>query len=115
MLFLLVMEALNALIGKARSWSLLQPLDINGMLHHTVVYADDMILFIHPSAIDLHLAQCIFTLFEGASGLGCNIAKCQIVLIRCDEEQIQLTDSLFPCQVVEFPLTYLGLPATTGR
>jgi hypothetical protein len=53
MLFLLMMEALNALIRKADSWSLLQPLGINGLPHRTAVYTDDMVLFIHSAAADL--------------------------------------------------------------
>jgi hypothetical protein len=30
-------------------------------------------------------------------------------LIHCDDEQIQLATSLFPCQVVQFPVRYLGI------
>jgi hypothetical protein len=41
MLFLLVMEALNALIMKADNWSLLQPLGVNAIPHHTAVYANE--------------------------------------------------------------------------
>jgi hypothetical protein len=100
MMFLLVMEVLNTLIRKADTWSLLQLLGVNSIPHRTNVYMDDMILFIHQSAPDLHLARCIFLLFEGASSLRCNIAKCQMVLIHCDEDQIHLVVSLFSCQVV---------------
>jgi hypothetical protein len=107
MLFLLVKEALNALIRKAETWSLLQPLRVNDRPHRTEVYVDDMILLIYPSAPNLHLACCIFSLFEGASGFGCNIVKFQMVPIRCDEDEKQLAISLFPYQVVDFPLTYL--------
>jgi hypothetical protein len=42
------------------------------------------------------------SLLEGASGLGCNIAKCQLVPFRCDEAQVELATSMFPCQLMEF-------------
>jgi hypothetical protein len=74
-LFLLIMEVLSALIRKADHWSLFQRLGSRFITHRASLYADDLILFISPTAQDLHLAHCIFSLFEGASGLGCNMAK----------------------------------------
>jgi hypothetical protein len=50
------------------------------------MYADEMILFAAPSDRDLSMVKMIFGIFKGASGLGCNMAKCQLVPIRCTEE-----------------------------
>jgi hypothetical protein len=35
--------------------------------------------------------------------------------IRCSDEQIQSATESFPCQVVEFPLKYLGMPLAPGK
>jgi hypothetical protein len=85
-LFLLVMEALSALIRKADEWSLLQSLQLPATPHRASLYADDLIMFINPSPADMGMAKEIFLLFEGASGLGCNVAKCQVVAIRCEPD-----------------------------
>jgi hypothetical protein len=54
------------------------------------MYVDDMVLFLSLSDGDPHLTRIIFELFESTSGLACNIAKSQLVPIRCSEEQVQL-------------------------
>jgi hypothetical protein len=100
----------NALIRKADNWSLLQPLRITKMLHQTVVYADDMVVFIHPATSDLGLIRGIFTLFEGASRLACNIAKCHMVKTKSS-----LPPPCFPCQVVDLLMTYLGMPLSVAK
>jgi hypothetical protein len=79
------------------------------------MYADDMALFLSPSRQDLHLANAIFELFQASSSLGCNISKCQIVPIRCDDVQVQLTQELFPCPIKEFLIQYLGVPLSTTK
>jgi hypothetical protein len=89
MLFLLVMEVLSALIRRADEWQLLQGLGIHNIPHRASLYADDLILFIRPCAPDLQVMRLIFSLFEGASGLGCNLAKCQIAPIQCTPEDIE--------------------------
>jgi hypothetical protein len=104
MLFLLIMEALSALIRTANNWSLLQPLGGTAIADRASLYANDLVMFLSPTIQDLQLTRCIFDLFHGASGLGCNLQKCQMVPIRCDDQLIQLATSVFPCQVFEFPV-----------
>jgi hypothetical protein len=108
MLFLPIMEALNALIHKADGWSLLELLSTR-LLHRASFYADDMVMFISPTAQDLQLTHSILTLFEEAPGLGCNLAKCQMAPIRCSTDQMATASNFFPCQMVEFPVKYLGI------
>jgi hypothetical protein len=79
------------------------------------MYVDDMVLFLTPIHSDLQLAKAIFELFEDSSGLGCNVAKCQMVPIHYNLEQVQLAQELFPCPMKEFPISYLGLPLSTGK
>jgi hypothetical protein len=76
MLFLLVMESLNRLIHRDDAWGLLQPLLPRLLPYHTSLYADDLVLFPSPVDTDLQFTKCILTLFEKASGLGCNLGKC---------------------------------------
>jgi hypothetical protein len=53
MLFLLVMEVLNALILKANIWSLFKPLGVKGITHRASFYADDLVWFIAPESKNL--------------------------------------------------------------
>jgi hypothetical protein len=78
MLFLLVMEVLNALIHKADEWALLQQLDVYSIPYRTSMYADNLILFSRLVEQDLQLLRSIFDIFHGASGLGYNLSKCQM-------------------------------------
>jgi hypothetical protein len=43
------------------------------------------------------------------------MAKCQIMSIRCNDDQVALTQQLFPCLVTNLQIKYLGLPLSTGR
>jgi hypothetical protein len=113
MLFLLVMEVLNAPIRRADSWSLLQQLGPHCIPYQ--FYVDDLVLFVCPLAHDLHM--CVSSLFSlrGASGLGCNVNKCQLVPIRCSEEQIVMATNIFPCQLGDFPFKYLSTPLSVTK
>jgi hypothetical protein len=44
MLFVLVMEVLDALIRKADEWALFSQLGVQALKHHTLLYADDFIM-----------------------------------------------------------------------
>jgi hypothetical protein len=115
MMFVLVMEVLNSLFHKADYWSLLQKLPPRHIPFRVSMYADDMVLFFTPIQGDLQLAKAIFELFEKASCLGCNVAKCQMVPIRCSSEKVVLAQELFPCPVKDFPIVYLGIPLSTSK
>jgi hypothetical protein len=70
MLFLLVMEALNALIRKAEEWSLFNLLGVQAISHQASFYVDDLAWFVSPDQRDLRLVQNILEVFEKTSGLG---------------------------------------------
>jgi hypothetical protein len=53
MLFLLVMEALNAMIHKADDWNLLVKLGVHAILYRASMYSGDLILFTKPNEQDL--------------------------------------------------------------
>jgi hypothetical protein len=115
MLFLLMMEALSALIRKADQWLLFQQLRTNMIPYHASLYADDVIMFVSPTPADMHLTMEIFSLFKGALGLGYNMGKCQVVSIRCSEVHVAQAITVFPCQAVSFLIKYLGLPLSVSK
>jgi hypothetical protein len=115
MQFLLVMEVLSDLIHKVESWSLLLPLVTKPVPHQASIYADDLVMFVAPRPHDIKVTQALLSLFESVSGLGCNVVKCQLVPIRCMEEQVTSAISIVPWQRVEVPITYLGLPLSVTK
>jgi hypothetical protein len=115
MLYVLVMEVLDALIYKADDWVLFSRFGVQSIRHQTSLYIDGFIKFISPTSTDLRLCQTIFQVFEEASGLGCNLSKCQMAPIRCTSDQILVAAYAFPCQVMDFPIKYLGLPLSVKK
>jgi hypothetical protein len=115
MLFLFVMEILSGLIRHADSWSLFQKLQVQAIRHCTSFYVDDLILFVRPLPSDLQLLRNIFDIFQGASGLGCNLSRCQLAAIRCTDFQLELAVTLFPCQVIQFSMKYLGITLAVSK
>jgi len=55
MLFILVMDVLNWLVTRAAEAGLLKPLSRRPIQHRISLYADDVALFIQPSASDMSL------------------------------------------------------------
>jgi hypothetical protein len=102
MMFLLTMEVLSDMIRKADTWSLLQPLGSCPILHRASVYADDLVLFATLGQQNLQLTREIVSIFENASGLGCNMAKCQMAPNYCSQEQVALAATIFPILRVDF-------------
>jgi hypothetical protein len=55
MLFLLVMDVLNALLRKADEWNLFHRLGVQAINYRASLYADDMVLFLSPVIADMQL------------------------------------------------------------
>jgi hypothetical protein len=70
MLFLLVMEVLNALICRVNARSLFKPLGVCSTAYHVSFYADNLLWFISLEQQDIQMAHTILSLFEGSSSLG---------------------------------------------
>jgi hypothetical protein len=115
MIFMLVMEVLNGFRRKADEWSLLRPFGIHAITHRASLYAHDLVVFISPKHQDLFMLRQVLDMFQESSSLGCNLAKCQMVAIRCNEEQITRSAEAFPYQLVQFPVKYLGLPLSVFK
>jgi hypothetical protein len=115
MLFLIIMEVLHALIWRSDVWGLFQQVGMCRLPHWASLYGDDLIMFVCLAARDLLHNWCIFSSFEGASGLGCNMAKCQLGPICCNEDQLAAAMTTFPYLVVDFLMKYLGIPLSVRK
>jgi hypothetical protein len=82
MLFVVVMEVLNAMISEAYQQGLLSPLPGTVMKHRLSIYADDLLMFVMPRQEDFTCIREVLNLFAGASGLITNIDKCSISQFR---------------------------------
>jgi hypothetical protein len=109
------MEVLNALIVEADRRAVLTLLPDRAVKCWALVYADDLVVFLHPSARDFNCIRQILELFAGASGLSTNLDKCTMTLICCSQEDIQAVQHVFPCRIQEFPTKYLGAPLSLSR
>ena len=77
LLFVIVMEILNALLRLADNRGLLRALHPK-VRERTFLYADDVVVFLSPEEQDLLLTRVILNIFAGASGLKTNLSKCHI-------------------------------------
>jgi hypothetical protein len=76
------------------------------------LYADDVVLFCHPSVGDTMAVKEILNLFGRSSGLCVNFTKSSATPLRCTTEDIALTAERLGCPVATLPITYLGIPLT---
>jgi len=79
------------------------------------LYADDVSLFLRPTAEDISLTLRILQLFGEASGLRTNVHKSSVVPIQCSEENMSLIESMLPCEIQDFICKCLGLPLSLKK
>jgi hypothetical protein len=115
MLFILVMEVLGRLFCAARQEGIIRPLESPAIKHHCSIYADDVIMFIHPDVVEAAAVKEILRMFGDISGLRTNLAKCSITPIFADNEVLPELQHILGCQLAEFPITYLGLSLSTRK
>lgn len=114
LLFVIVMEVLNALISETDRQAIFSLLP-DKIKHRASVYADDLVIFLSPSTQDFTNIRHILDLFVGAFGLATNVDKCVITPIHCSDEQVDAMRQVFPCKVQDFPTKYLGAPLSLSR
>jgi hypothetical protein len=93
----------------------LQPLSSKQLRHRISLYGDDAVVFLKPEAADIRLITDLLKLFGEASSLHTNFQKCSVVPIRCDSPIIEAAKKFLPCEFVEFPCRYLGLPLSIKK
>ena len=109
LLFVIVMEGLNALLKLAHSQGLLQILHPK-ISERTFMYADDVVIFVSPAQQDLVLTKAILEIFAGASGLKTNMEKSRISPIQCNLHDTVSLLTHFPGRIDPFPIRHLGIP-----
>jgi hypothetical protein len=103
MLFILVMDILGILFNDAEEAGLLQQLSRRKRFHRISIYADDVVLFLHPTSSDISVTLDILQLLGDAFGLYNNAQKSNIFPIRCPEETLLVVQTLLPCGIAAFP------------
>ena len=94
---------------------MLQPLARRALRHRISLYADDVVLFLRPSASDIEITLDILQLFGTASGLTTNLQKSSVLPIQCSEDDKVFLQESLPCQISEFPCKYLGVPLSPHK
>jgi hypothetical protein len=115
MLFILVMDVLCYLIKKAADDGLLEPLTENSVHNRISLYADDVVIFLHPVALDLVITMDILRIFGEESGLKVNMAKSSVFPIHCAFGNLDTIHNLLSCVVANFPYKYLGVPLSLKK
>lgn len=77
------------------------------------MYADDAAIFLNPIKEEIKIKQEILVEFGQASGLITNRSKCAVYPIRCEGINVAEIMKWFPCDIKEFPCTYLGVSLHT--
>jgi hypothetical protein len=109
LLFVLGMEVLTVIMIKAQELQILSNLASVSPLQRVSVYADDVVLFLSPLQTELLAVKTILQAFGGASGLKVNYLKTSATLIRGSAEEEQRVKDMLGCNIVKFPIKYLGL------
>ena len=81
LLFVIAMDVLTAIIGKAHKDDVLSTIIGCSLMQCLSLYADDVVLFIKPTWLDLLLVKETLTIFGVASGLKVNFAKSAAIMI----------------------------------
>jgi hypothetical protein len=109
------MDVLGALFTKAEEAGLLQQLSVRKKCHRVSMYADDVALFLHPTAADIYVTLDILQLFGDASGLHNNVNKSNVYPIQGSEDSLLAVQNTLPCEISDFPCRYLGVPLSLHK
>jgi hypothetical protein len=72
---------------RAAEVELLQPLSRRPIQHRISLYADNVALFLKPTAVDINLSLRLLQLFGEASGLKTNVQKSNMLPIQCSDPE----------------------------
>jgi hypothetical protein len=103
------MEVLYLMLQKAAAEGQLSDFASCGLRQRTSMYADDVVIFLKPTRLDLDTCAAVVEDFGKASGLHTNRAKSSVHPIRCSSDQVELARAILRCAVADWPCQYLGL------
>jgi hypothetical protein len=72
-------------------------------------YADDTLLFLRHSYVDVAYLKWVMIYFEQILGMKINYSKSDIVPVNLSEEETLKYSRIFCCKVGSFPFKYLGV------
>lgn len=79
------------------------------------MFADDVVIFCHPTVSELATIRALLGTFGDASDLHTNFLKCSATPICCDTGIDDVIADTLSCAVTAFPITYLGLPLSIRK
>lgn len=112
LLFIIVMEALNKLLDRAKELKLLQEIFMghrgNQIELTHLFFVDDAFIFCHPDIRSLIFLKCILLCFQAVPGLKTNLHKSELVVMgtQSSESLAQILDY----KVSQLSILYLGAP-----
>jgi hypothetical protein len=117
LLFVLAAELLQCIINKAHQLQLLQmPIPSrDGSGFPIIQYADDTIIVMRASQMELLCLKAILESFAQSTGLRVNYAKSCMVPLNLTKEEDLIMVGVLGCKLQQMPFTYLGLPMGTTK
>ena len=118
LLFDLADDALAAILDKAKTAG-----HISGVVGHLIPgggithlqYADDTMIMVERSELDIVNLKFLLLCFEAMSGLKINFDTSEVMIMGFPpDEQQRIADKL-NCKLSAFPVTYLGMPLSDSR
>lgn len=118
LLFNLIVDVLAGILDKARRAD-----HISGVVGHLIPgggvthlqYADDTMIMVEGTTLDIINFKFLYLCFESMSGLKINFDKSEVVVWGFSaEEQQRIADNL-NCWLTTFPITYLGMPMDDSK
>jgi hypothetical protein len=106
----LVADALLEILDKAKEKEVvhgLLPELVEGWLTH-LQYADDTILFLQYSDLDIANLKFLLFCYEELSGMKINYAKSEVYTVGLSVEEGQKVADAFNCKLGTFRMKYLG-------
>ncbi|XP_071708090.1 uncharacterized protein [Rutidosis leptorrhynchoides] len=115
-LFIIVAEVLSKLLSLDLSNGSLSGCHFgNGQKINHSQFANDTIIFAHPSVQELNRIKYVLYLFYKLSGLQMNAIKTTMCGIHVSRDDMMSFSAIFDCKVGVFPLEYLGIPIGFNR
>lgn len=115
LLFVLAADLLQTIINRAFQLNVLGLPIPNGDAHFPIVqYADDTLIIMQASGLQLICLKALLQSFYQAMGLRVNFAKSCLIPINISPQRTEVLAGTSGCSIGSFPFTYLGLPVGTS-
>jgi hypothetical protein len=109
LLFVVGMEVMIALIGRAVQDQLLSNLANISPIQRISIFVDDVVCFFRPVRAEVEAIKQILHIFGAASGLKANYNKTTATVIRGLDGEVQCVKTILGCEIADFPIKYPGL------